>query len=268
MWTILQSEWQKLRRCQILLVGIVALALCPVVQYGSQLIVEPAYRAAAYSFADLFANVVWGNTQLFLPISLVMTGGWLIDRERSSDTWKNLLTVPVSLPRLLSAKLLVTAGLALLFGLYSVCVTLLTGCLVGLPGLSAPLVLRGGGQIVGAAMTTYVVCMPLILVFGRLRGAYLGGSILAFFLGYSLLFFKGGVLLSAYPFSAALLLVGFDMAQYNGATTQPNLLLSVAGLGSMILLTVLLLAVSGRKPLDTPKKKTAQRSRSRGRRRR
>ena len=128
MWTILQSEWQKLRRCQILLVGIVALALCPVVQYGSQLIVEPAYRAAAYSFADLFANVVWGNTQLFLPISLVMTGGWLIDRERSSDTWKNLLTVPVSLPRLLSAKLLVTAGLALLFGLYSVCVTLLTAC--------------------------------------------------------------------------------------------------------------------------------------------
>lgn len=268
MWMILQSEWQKLRRCQILLVGIVALALCPVVQYGSQLIVEPAYRAAAYSFADLFANVTWGNTQLFLPISLVMIGGWLIDRERSSDTWKNLLTVPVSLPRLLSAKLLVTAMLALLFGLYSVCVTLLVGALVGLPGLSAALVLRGGGQIVGAAMTTYVVCMPLILVFGRLRGACLGGSILSFFLGYSMLFFKSGVLLSAYPFSAALLLVGFDMAQYNGATTTPDLLLSVVGLGSMILLTVLLLAASGRKPLDAPQKKMAQRGRSRGRRRR
>ena len=268
MWMILQSEWQKLRRCQILLEGIVALALCPVVQYGSQLIVEPAYRAAAYSFADLFANVTWGNTQLFLPISLVMIGGWLIDRYRSSDTWKNLLTVPVSLPRLLSAKLLVTAMLALLFGLYSVCVTLLVGALVGLPGLSAALVLRGGGQIVGAAMTTYVVCMPLILVFGRLRGAYLGGSILSFFLGYSMLFFKSGVLLSAYPFSAALLLVGFDMAQYNGATTTPDLLLSVVGLGSMILLTVLLLAASGRKPLDAPQKKMAQRGRSRGRRRR
>ena len=268
MWMILQSEWQKLRRCQILLVGIVALALCPVVQYGSQLIVEPAYRVAAYSFADLFANVTWGNTQLFLPISLVMIGGWLIDRERSSDTWKNLLTVPVSLPRLLSAKLLVIAVLALLFGLYSVCVTLLAGALVGLPGLSAALVLRGGGQIVGAAMTTYVVCMPLILVFGRLRGAYLGGSILSFFLGYSMLFFKSGVLLSAYPFSAALLLVGFDMAQYNGATTTPDLLLSVVGLGSMILLTVLLLAASGRKPLDAPQKKMAQRGRSRGRRRR
>ena len=41
MWNIMQTEWRKLRRCQILLVGIVALALCPVAQYGTQLIVDP-----------------------------------------------------------------------------------------------------------------------------------------------------------------------------------------------------------------------------------
>ena len=44
MWSILKGEWRKLRRCQILLVGIVALALCPVVQYGTQLI-EPATQS-------------------------------------------------------------------------------------------------------------------------------------------------------------------------------------------------------------------------------
>lgn len=38
---LLKSELLKLRRCQILLVG---LALCPIVQYGSQLIVEEEYR--------------------------------------------------------------------------------------------------------------------------------------------------------------------------------------------------------------------------------
>ena len=41
MKNMIQTEWWKLRRCQILLVGIVALALCPVVQYGTQLIVNP-----------------------------------------------------------------------------------------------------------------------------------------------------------------------------------------------------------------------------------
>ena len=45
MWSILKGEWRKTkRRCQILLVGIVALALCPVVQYGTQLIVNPENR--------------------------------------------------------------------------------------------------------------------------------------------------------------------------------------------------------------------------------
>ena len=51
MWKMIQTEWWKLRRCQILLVGIVALALCPVVQYGTQLIVNPEIRDPNYDFA-------------------------------------------------------------------------------------------------------------------------------------------------------------------------------------------------------------------------
>ena len=69
MWSILKGEWRKLRRCQILLVGIVALALCPVVQYGSQLILNPEMRDPNYNFVKLFANVIWGNTQIFLLLA-------------------------------------------------------------------------------------------------------------------------------------------------------------------------------------------------------
>uniref|UniRef100_UPI003FEE082E ABC transporter permease n=1 Tax=Dysosmobacter welbionis TaxID=2093857 RepID=UPI003FEE082E len=184
---IIQTEWWKLRRCQILLVGIVALALCPVVQYGTQLIVNPEIRDPNFDFVHLFANVVWGNTQVFLPISLVMIGGWLIDRENTHDTMKNLLTVPASYPELLGGKLAVTGLLSLLFGLYSVAVTVLTGVLAGLPGLTPGVILQQGGQVVAAALTTSLVCMPMILMFGQMRGAYLGGSILTFFLGYCIL---------------------------------------------------------------------------------
>ena len=67
MWSILKGEWRKLRRCQILLVGIVALALCPVVQYGTQLIINPEMREQNFDFVKLFANVIWGNTQSILP---------------------------------------------------------------------------------------------------------------------------------------------------------------------------------------------------------
>lgn len=245
MWNLLKSELLKLRRCQILLVGVVALALCPLVQYGSQLIIEAEYRNPNYNFQTLFENVVWGNTQMFFPISLVMTGSWLIDREFTHDTLKNIMTIPVSLPKLLGAKLFWMGVLAALLGIYSVGVTLITGLAVGLSGLTSEVFFHGSMQIVLAALTTYLVCMPLILIFGQIQGAYLGGSILAFFLGYSMMFFKGGVLASLYPFSAALILTGFDMSGYAGTTTAPNPLLSVTGIGVMVLWTVLLLALSG-----------------------
>ena len=105
MWNLLKAELLKLRRCQILWVGLVALALCPLVQYGSQLIVEAEYRNPNYDFSTLFENVVWGNTQMFFPISLVMIGSWLIDRESTHDTLKNIMTIPVSMPKMLGAKL-------------------------------------------------------------------------------------------------------------------------------------------------------------------
>ncbi len=97
-----------------------------------------------------------------------------------------------------------------------------------------------------AGLTTYMVCMPLILILDDPR-AYLGGSILAFFLGYSMMFFKGGILASIYPFSAALILVGFDMSEYAGTTTAPNPLLAVIGVGIMVLWAVLLLVMSSNK---------------------
>ena len=263
MWNLLKSELLKLRRCQILLVGLVALALCPLVQYGSQLIMEAEYRNPNYDFSALFENVVWGNTQIFLPISLVMIGGWLIDRESTHDTLKNIMTIPVSMPKMLGAKLLLVGMLAVLLGIYSVGITLITGLTVGLSGLTAEVFFHGGTQIVLAALTTYLVCMPLILIFGQIRGAYLGGSILAFFLGYSMLFFKSGILASIYPFSAALILVGFDMSEYAGTTTSSTPLLAVIGVGIMGLWAVLLLMKSRKQANAKGKGKRAVRRKGR-----
>ena len=198
---------------------------------------------------------------VFLPISLVMIGGWLIDRENTHDTMKNLITVPVSYPKLLGGKLAVTGLLSLLFGCYSVAVTVLTGVLAGLPGLTPGVILQQGGQVVAAALTTFLVCMPMILIFGQMRGADLGGSILTFFLGYCILFFKSGFLLSAYPFSAALVLAGFDMQEYNGATEAPSIPLALLGMAAVIVLTAVILTFSrpSSKAGSTKKKKSGGR---------
>ena len=227
------------------------------------MIIEAEYRDPDYDIRTLFANVVWGNTQIFLPISLVMTGAWLMDRESSHDTLKNIMAVPVSMPGLLGTKLLLTGMLAVLLGIYSAGVTLVTGLVAGLPGLTAEVLFHGSTQIVAAAFTTSLVCMPLILIFGQIRGAYLGGSILAFFLGYSMLFFKGGVLSSLYPFSAALVLAGFDLSGYAGTTAAPDLGFAAAGVGVMVLWTGLLLLRSRKKTEMRPRRQASARGKAR-----
>lgn len=170
----------------------------------------------------------------------------ILDSEsvKGTRTMKNLLTVPVSYLKLLVGKLIITVFLSLLFGIYSVVITVLTGSIAGLDGLSAAVLLRQGVQVIVAAFNTSLVCMPMILIFGQMRGAYLGGSLLTFFLGYCILFFKRGFLLSAYPFSAALVLAGFDMRAYNGAMQDPSVLLALAGMAAVLVLTVAILLLS------------------------
>ena len=89
-----------------------------------------------------------------------------IDQENTHATIKNLPTVPMSYPKLLGCKLVVTGLLPLLFGLYSLALTVLTGTLAGLPGLTG-VIPQQGGQAVAAALTIFLVCMPMILMFGQ-----------------------------------------------------------------------------------------------------
>ena len=119
--------------------------------------------------------------------------------------------------------------------------------------------------MVVAAFNTCLVCLPMILLFGQMRGAYLGGSLLTFFLGYCILFFKSGFLLSAYPFSAALVLAGFDMQAYNGATQAPSTLLALAGMAATLVLTLVILLLSRPSSKAGNRKKKGKKGRGQGR---
>ena len=57
MWNLLRAELLKLRRCQILLVGLVALGLCPLVQYGSQMIMMKPLNAGRFPRIQLNRNI-------------------------------------------------------------------------------------------------------------------------------------------------------------------------------------------------------------------
>lgn len=241
MLCILKTELQKLRRYQILLIGIVGMVCSPLLQLFSQMAVAEEFKHPDFDFAALVENTVWGNATVFLPVLVTLIGGYLIDREYTDDTLKNLLTVPLSFRRLLLGKLLVIGLLSVLFSAFSLLVTLAVSVLAGLPRIGLAPFLHGLGQMAGLAVGVCIVVSPLLALCSRRRGAFLSGSVLAFIAGYCCMFFKKGVLRSLYPFSAVLTLIGFDTADYAGTTEAASLPLACASVGAMLLLTALLL---------------------------
>ena len=68
---------------------------------------------------------------------------------------------------------------------------------------------------------------------------------------------------SLYPFSAALVLAGFDLSGYAGMTAAPDLGLAAAGVGVMVLWTGLLLLRSRKKKEMRPRRQASARGKAR-----
>lgn len=255
MLRLIKCELCKMKRKPLVYISLLLALLIP--------ISDAVFFLRAATDVDAVNNLIssliqLGANLLLMPYLVIMAAKLLFD-EMDYDTLKNILTVPVAMPKLLGAKLTLMGLRALFFGLYSAVASLITGLIAGLDGLTAALFIKSAAQITAAALTTYIVCMPLILLFGQMRGAYLGGSILAFFMGYSILFFKNGALASVYPFSAALVVVGFDMSEYVGKAAARSMLLALFGLGLMLLFSALLLVLSGReREMKAPRRKSGK----------
>lgn len=244
MLALVSTEFQKLKRYHILLIGVIGMFCSPLLQLFSQLVVTEEVKNPNFDLSALLEDTVWGNAQIFMPVIFTLIGGYLINREYTDDTLKNILTVPVSFRRLMLGKLLAIGLLAVLLGVYSFVSAVAVGLCAGLPGAGFPALLGSLAQMVALSVCIYIVVLPILLLCSRRPGAFMGGAVAAFLAGYSVLFFKQGLLRDLYPFSAALALAGFDAASYVGTEGSGNLLLSAASLGVMLLVSAVLLLLS------------------------
>lgn len=240
MTAIIKTEFQKMRRYHIILIALIGMFCSPLLQHFSQLVMDESAKNPHYDLAALLENTVWGNAQIFLPVMITLIGGYLINREYTDDTLKNILTVPVSFRKFLAAKLITAGILAVGFGIYSFFAAIIVGFCAGLTEIRASVL---GGyflQMIILSICIYIVVLPILVIDSRKKGRFMGGSVAAFLLGYACLFFKTGILRSVYPVSAALKVAGFDMASYTGTNEPGNMLFAVLVLGSIVLATVIL----------------------------
>lgn len=243
MLSIVLTEFQKIKRYHILLIGIIGMALSPILGLITQNVAIEEAKNANFDLNALVDSTIWNNATIFMPIIFTLIGGYLINREYTDDTLKNILVIPVSLPKLLTGKLAAIGLLSLILGLYSFVTTIIVGICAGLPGMELSILVSGLFYMIGISVCIYIAVLPIISLCGRIRGFFMGGSIIAFVLGYCSMFFKSGVLRNIYPFLASFTVIGFDTTSYINATGKGSIPLGIVSLGTMLLISVFIIAI-------------------------
>ena len=173
-----------------------------------------------------------------------LIGGYLINREYTDNTLKSILPVPVTFRRLLFGKLLAIGLLSVLFGFYSYVITLVVGFLSGVPGLSAAVLLKSLWQMVGIAACTYIAILPIIAFTSKKPGAFMGGVIVSFIIGYCGMFIKNVVGRSLYPILAGFTVIRFDTGTFMNTSEPANFTLSTLSLAAMLFLAVMIVTLT------------------------
>lgn len=244
MLSIIKTEFQKIKRYHILLIGIIGMALSPILSVITQSVSIEEAKIENFDFSALFNSTIWNNATIFMPIVFTLIGGYLINREYTDDTLKNIFVVPVSFRKLLAGKLFATALIVCILGCYSFFVSLIIGLLSDLKGISFLILIRGCLQMVGISICTYIVVLPIIAFSGRNPGYFMGGAVISFVLGYCSMFFKTGLLRNIYPFLASFTVICFDTTTFMNTVGTTSSILGIASLSFMFLLAVLIVFFS------------------------
>lgn len=244
MFSLVKTEFSKLKRLHILLIGLIGMAFPAILSVFTQAVITEEGKVQNFDFAALMNSSIWNSVTIFMPVIFTLIGGSLIHREYTDNTLKSILPVPVSFQRLLFGKLLAMGILSVLFGFYSYAVTLLVGLFSGIAGLDAGVIFTGLVQMLGISLFTYIATLPIIAFTSRKPGIYMGGVVAAFLFGYCSMFIKDVTMRSLYPILSGLTVIGFDTGTFMNTSEPGNLALSVLSLTAMLVLSILIAALT------------------------
>lgn len=215
MGDIIISEFTKLKRYNILWIGVVAVffsAMLAVFQSGNS--------GGSILYENFYNNIIWNNFSLAFPFMIVLIGGFIINREYTDCTLKTVLTVPVSFRKMLTGKLIAIGLITILFAALSFLCTLLLGFVFQIEDISIPLIVKSMYQIFGIGVCNYIAVLPIITFFCRKQNGFFAGVGLAFVYGFCGIFVAGRGLTDFYPITAGLGIFGYTgqgTVSYNAA---------------------------------------------------
>lgn len=166
MLSLLHCEYIKLKRSKFLLIGILGTLIVPffvIVKAVANYFSDPKAVIAVFSLYD---SALMFLMLLFAPMVLTILGAWIISREYTDGTLKNIFVIPVSQTVFLCGKLLFFAILTFMFMLISwleiFVLALLCNCFIPVTQLTVPsflfffLKMLFGGILLCATQTPFI----------------------------------------------------------------------------------------------------------------
>lgn len=241
---LIKAEFIKLHRCNIMWVGMITLLCSPLLAVlQQQSLNEPIEN---YGYLNLVNTTIWNNMGLFLPVTLMMLGGYMINREYTDHTLKELFVVPISYQKLMIGKMGALFIVSLIYSFYSFLLTLFLSTLFFPIGLTGAEIAKSLFQICGMGICICISIMPFMCWSGASKNRFWVGTVLAFLYGFFGIPIAGHGLQDYYPVSA-----GLSIIQYGGDTgsleTYFHPQTSIIVLSITLCLSILVLCIQNKK---------------------
>lgn len=246
---IVKTELYKLKRYHILWAGVALMLLSVLLTLFTSL----ANDGSVWDYAYLSEQVIKNNMSMIFPMCISLMIGYMISREQTDDTLKNILTVPVSFQMLVSGKLIVGGFISLMLGVVCSLFTIAAELFTQFPGFTIPLAIQSVVQISAVNVFLYLAVLPIIVLTSRMSNGFFAGVIVAFVYGYGGMFAAGNMsLASLYPITASLGLI--DYRSYDAAVHW-NIPLCVCSILTTTAIAVLLIfCMKNKEPAQAKKR--------------
>ena len=243
MVSIIKTEFSKMKRYSVIWIGVATMFTVVLLAR----FMATASDGATHTLMNFSSSVIWNNLVLIYPATIALIAGYIIDRERTDDTLKNILTIPVSFRKMLIGKLIAVGCMAAALSVIEFLFTLIVFFASGFPGFSI------GGMIqVLFQMISYIAVMPVIAFTAQRSGSFMAGVGFAFFYGFVGMMASGHGLRDLYPITAGLTVIGY---QDGSSDPTGNILLSVASILFILAVTFIIVFTAKNREVTTAKKK-------------
>lgn len=236
MASIIKIEFYKMKRYPVIWIGVATMLTVVLLSR----FMATASDGTIHTLENFSANVIWNNLVLIFPATIVLIAGYIIDRERTDDTLKNILAIPISFQKLLVGKLITVGCIVIILSIIEFLFTMMVFFASAFPGFSIGGTVLVLFQMVTINLITFIAVMPIIAFTAQRGGQFMEGVGFAFFYGFVGMMASGHGLRDLYPITAGLTLIGY---QNGSEQSAGNTLLSVISLLFMLAISTAIVSI-------------------------